>query len=313
MKATMATTGGKLLACLAGAALFTTGASAQQIFWTNHGGFGDAAVNQGSIWAMEVGGTASSLITGLNRPLGLAVTSDSIYFAEDGTPGNASRIARYDRSSGVITTLFDGFNNAQGLVLNDGTLRWTTFFDGLMSGAVAGGAHTAHGNAAGSPNLTGIDYHSGTNTVYYGQPNGDRGLYSWNGTDHTLVANGMVTNDWSFNDLVIDEIGGWLYYTDVDQNTIWRSGLDGSGAAALATDATAVHGLAMYGNDLYWVGRDHIGRVDPTALGGTSEILASGFSGTGFHIAVIPEPSTYALLFGLAMGAMVLVRRRLRK
>lgn len=323
MKPDLRKTSQALLPLLAGAAFLTTSASAQQIFWADDGGHGNPET--GSIWTMTVGGSGpTELYSGLNRPLGVAIDAANghLYWPEDGVNAGTSRIARANMDgSGGITNVFDeathGFTNAQAVALRGSTLYWTDFFGGVKTGQTNGTGYTTY--AAGAPNLTAIDIHDAGNHIFYGQPNGGtegRGLYRMNldGTGDQLVHAPMAEADWRFNTLAVDQATGQIYYGDTGENAIKRRDHDGSNVETITTDATAVFGITFFDDQIYWSGRGAgggiLGRVD-TAPGSTSEILAADLpTTTNFGLAVIPEPGTYALLFGLGIGALVLVRRR---
>lgn len=293
-----------LLALGLGAALSTTGAWAQ-VFWTDDAGHAASAVEAGSIWRMNLDGSnPTELISNLSRPIGIVVdeANGQIYWAEDGVSaaGEPSRIRRANLDGTGIEILFeetsDGFTNAQDIVLVGDTLYWTDFFQGVMSGNKDGtGSPTVLGGSP--PNYTAIGYDNASNHLFYGEPNNSIGLYRMapDGQNDQWVYSPMVALDWSFNTLAIDSEKGYIYYGDVNVNTIRRRDIDGTNEVVIATDATQVHGLKLVGDDLYWAGRPGvIGKVS-IEPGSTSEVLATGLpTTTVFGIAVIPGSEGFA-------------------
>ncbi len=298
-------------------AFLASGVSAQQIYWTNDAGHSDN-FEQGSIWTMSVGGTATEIISGLNRPIGVAVGNGTLYWAEDGVDADTSRIARSNLDGSGISTVFDGqttgFTNAQKIAVRGGTLYWSDFGAGIMSGGTDGTGFQVHGGLAGA--YTAIDIHDGGDHIFYGEPSGDIGLYRMDldGANDQLVHQPMAEANWRFNTLAVDQATGQIYYGDAGENAIKRRDHGGGNEVTIATDAMNVHGITMFDGEIYWAGRDGvIGRV-AAEPGSTSEILADDLpTDTMFGIAVIPEPSTYALIFGGVIGLLVMLRRRFRK
>lgn len=269
------------------AALMTTGLSAQ-IFWTNDKGFSEDAVEAGSIWRMELDGTKPrEIVGGLNRPIGVAVDAENgfIYWSEDGLGafGQPSRIRRAKLDGSESTILFDGsehgFVNAQMIILVGDTLYWTTFAGGVMSGNKDGsGTPVTLGGGAGSAiNYTAIGFDETGNHIYYGEPNGSRGLYRMNsnGEDDQLIHSPMAPLDWSFNVMAIDSQNGYIYFADMQDNSIRRRNLDGTNEQIIATDAASPYGLALAEDEIYWTGRGGtLGKVS-VEPGSTSTILAT--------------------------------------
>lgn len=304
-------TTGALVLAIASAACLASTASAQQIFWSNTGGFGNPG--GGSIWTLDLdgGGGAQQVVGGLHRPIGVAVHNGSLYWAEDGHDAATSRIARSNLDGSGVQTVFsgvsNGFTNAQKMVIDpSGQIYFSDYFLGVITGNTAGAGYQVIGGS--HDQYTSIDLNLGEGKIYYGDPtnNGMLNRMNLDGSVDEYVAGPLTAGNWEFNSHVIDQATGDLYYSDTAAHTITRLG-DGTVASGL----TSPFGIALLDDYLYWVGGGNLGRVGVDGL--NDEILATGLDGTAFGVAVIPEPGAYAVAFGLMAGLLVLVRRRMRK
>lgn len=266
---------------------------------------------------LDSGGGAQQLIGGLHRPLGVTVHDGQLYWAEDGHDANTSRIGRSNLDGSGVTTIFDGptqgFTNAQMIAINPNTnqIYWTDYFSGVIRGNTDGTGYQVLGG--GGDQFTAIDLHLGGDHVFYGDPTNNGMLHRMNldGTGDQLVAGPLAADNWRFNSLVVDEATGQIYFSDTGENNIKRVEHDGTGLTTIASDLTSPFGISLLDDQLYWVGGGNLGRVGIDGTG--AEILAPGIDPTAFGVTVIPEPGTYALLFGLGAGALILIRRRFRK
>lgn len=309
--------GGGALAATAALAIMAPAADAQQVFWASSGGFGNPG--GGAIFTTDLsgGGGVQQVVGGLHRPLGVTVHGGQLYWAEDGHDANTSRIARSNLDGSGVTTIFDGstsgFTNAQMIAINSGTnqIYWTDYFDGVIRGNIDGTGYQELGG--GGTQYTALDLHFGGGHVFYGDPTNNGVIHRMNldGTGDQQVAGPLTANNWDFNSLVVDQATGDLYFSDAGANSIKRLNHDGGAETTIASGLTAPFGIALHDGQIYWVGGSKLGRVGMD--GSNSEILASGISDTAFGVTVIPEPGTYALLFGIFALAAVAVRRRLRK
>lgn len=299
-----------ILLAATGAAFLAHSASAQQIFWANTGGFGNPG--GGSIWTLDVGaGTGpQQIVSGLHRPIGVTVYNGSLYWAEDGHDSATSRIGTSNLDGSSDRTVFSGvdhsFTNAQKLVIDStGQIFWTDYVLGVNTGNVNGTGYRVLGG--GGSAYTSIDLDRSTGQVYYGDPTNNGMLYRMNSDEtHENVAGPLTAGNWEFNSHVIDQVTGDLYYSDTAAHTINRLG-DGT---PVVSGLTSPFGIALLDDYFYWVGGGNLGRVGVDGL--NAEILASGIDGTAFGVTVIPEPGTYAAIFGLFAGLLVLIRRRFR-
>jgi hypothetical protein len=302
-----------LLLAVSGTCVFAASVSAQQIFWANTGGFGNPG--GGSIWTLDLGSGAGAqqLVGGLHRPIGLAVHGGNLYWAEDGHDAATSRIGRSTLTGGDVSTVFSGvansFENAQKLVIHPSTgqIYWTDYFQGVLTGHVSGSGYQVLGG--GASQYTSIDLHLGAGHIYYGDPtnNGMLRRMTLAGTGDEAVAGPLTTGNWEFNSHVLDQATGDIFYSNTATHSIHRLG----DASPFATDLTAPFGVAIHDGFIYWVGGGNLGRVGLDGAG--AAILASGIDGTAFGLTVIPEPSSYALLFASMAGLLILVRRKMRK
>lgn len=94
----------------------------------------------------KVGGTYVALASGQTSATGIAVDSNSVYWAD----GFSGEIRKVPIAGGTYVTLFSGQLNPHRIVIDGATLYWTSD-SGLYKGAISGGAPvTLYGSGAHS-------------------------------------------------------------------------------------------------------------------------------------------------------------------
>ncbi|MDQ6631252.1 MAG: hypothetical protein M3Y82_05790, partial [Verrucomicrobiota bacterium] len=98
--------GRTLLAAVCALALLTGRVDAQQIFWTETGGFNQ---NLGSVWTAAFDGSGKTAIaTNVTRPFGIGLDAARgyVYWAQDANGGQDSLIVRANLDGSNRTNLF---------------------------------------------------------------------------------------------------------------------------------------------------------------------------------------------------------------
>ena len=284
----------------------------REIFWSETGGFGGP--NLGSVYSAAFDGSGKvAIVTGLNRPIGLAldIKNGYIYWAEDGfgTTDN-SRIVRANFDGSNPTPLFigrkvggaaDEFTNAQILALDlvNKHVYWTDYFKGVVRGNLDGTGYTLLGGSnetAQAVQYTALALDTKNGHIYYGDPTQNGRLFRMNmdGGNKIEIARDLATDSWWFNDISLDVRHGYIYYTDAGTHQIKRMNMDGSDQTVLLTDpGLNPFGVALGPNEkMFWIGGTGM-RLGTANIDGVSDVnlnLASADTTTGFDIAAVYVP-----------------------
>lgn len=284
----------------------------REIFWSETGGFGGP--NLGSVYSAAFDGSDKvAIVTGLNRPIGLAldIKNGHIYWAEDGfgTTDN-SRIVRANFDGSNPTPLFigrkvggaaDEFSNAQILALDlvNKHVYWTDYFKGVVRGNLDGTGYTLLGGSnetAQAVQYTALALDTKNGHIYYGDPTQNGRLFRMNmdGGNKIEIARDLATDSWWFNDISLDVRHGHIYYTDAGTHQIKRMNMDGSDQTVLLTDpGLNPFGVALGPNQkMFWIGGTGM-RLGSANIDGVSDVnlnLASADTTTGFDIAAVYVP-----------------------
>ncbi len=291
----------KLLISVA-VALCSPSAFAQDIFWSETGGFSS---NLGAIYTAAFDGSGKTAIaTGLNRPIGVALDAagEHIYWAEDGFAMNTSRIVRADPDGSNQVILFseatDGFTNAQMIALDlaNGHAYWTDYFLGVIRGNLDGTGYTVLGGHPDADQFTALALDLANGHIYFGDPTQLGVLFrmDFNGENRIELVRALAADGWRFNSIALDVAGGHIYYTDAGTHEIKRMDLDGGNPVALLADPDLnPYGIALRADQkLFWVGGigQRLGAADVDGISNVDLQLVQLDSTTAFGIAVMPAP-----------------------
>jgi hypothetical protein len=219
-----------------------------QLFWTE--------LDLGEIQTARADGTGrATLVSGLNRPIGIQVDQENgyIYWAEDGALGQTGngRIARTDLDGGNVTTLFAavdgdiGLDNPQHIAIDPdgGMIYWADFTTGIYRGAIDGSGAVQPVYVANWERYTNVALDLVNNHVYFGHPQrGDLWRTDLNGDNFQWAATSL-TGNWGFNGLAVDPVAGKVYFPDTA--SVRSANLDGSQSTELATALGVPLGVAL--------------------------------------------------------------------
>lgn len=284
-----------------GALLLLAGSLPAQIF----------VVYSGGVASYNFDGTSANptLITGFNYPLSIAYSGGSLFVVDNGF----IRVGEYTTAGATITnTLLTPTNYPLAITVSgDGSHLYvaTTDFNS-QNGKIE--AYTSAGVAVNTSLITG---HTRVTTLVEG---GGNLFFANNGPINVFsTGGGLVSNDLipGLNAMAMAVSGSTLFVSD--GNSIGK--YTTSGATVNATFLTGfvdyITDLTVVGGQLYIMNRNQ-GTIGVYNLDGTTvnAALITGLPGgvQGFAIA-IPEPSTFAEIFGMMAlaGAMFHRRRRL--
>lgn len=307
------------LVCAVAALLWATTASAQLVFTYTYAdvvgatgtGYADPTHGAARRGSLEAAGVAlANYFTGYNVTVNFNVTSENV---NSGTLASAG--------SGISFSS-DGFykSNVQKLIqtntgTSDGTIHWNFFHNWDLDDDVAPGAFD-YKSTAMHEILHAMGFSSGINSAGQG-----------------LQQNASGTSDvwYDFDRFLTNNSGSFLVdSTGFNFNTSLQSTLTGGSANGVffsGANAMAAYGgrVPIYSPNPYEDGSSGSHTDDLTFTGGNQLMMnAATVAGPGVRTlsplelgvlqdlgySVIPEPSTYALIFGLAGLAVVVYRRR---
>lgn len=290
--------------------LFAASASAQ-VFWTN----------DTEIWSSDLSGGNQQMVydgTGLdNTIVDVAATSSHIYWTDKADSNSAGGIwrANHDGTGAEMYISNDGsLFSPQFLQVDqtNNTLYFSDWTEGIFSADLDTGANLANrGNPAA--NNSGIGLRSANELLSVAAGSGDTSVYSTDLTDDSVSTVGDYAGTNQSYGFAYDEAGDTAYISGFNTGDLYSVDMvTGDETLLIDGELTSPLGMAMNPENthLYIVGRGEGIYSYELATGD----LATAINGDShFGVAVIPEPSTYALIFGLGVGALLVVRRRLRK
>ncbi len=317
MKRTTILTGSAL--AVAASFLAFQSADAQNIFWNN---------SSNQIWTTDYsGGTPTQIFDGSGLDgdiVGLAATSTHLYWTDKNDTATGGGIWRSDHNGGGAIQLVqnDGsFLSPQFLAVDPASNRiyFTDWTLGIFSANLTTGGDI---NNIGNPGLTtdatgrntGIALVGPNQLISVAANSGDRNIYSTDIADgsHVTIGQYASTHHASYG-LAFHGDGNTAFNTTLNNADLSATDLGTLDSDVVGTGIGTALGVAINPEQthLYIVGRTD-GNIYSYNL--ATEQLDLFLTGTGAHfgIAAIPEPGTYALLFGLGVGAMVLIRRRMK-
>jgi hypothetical protein len=254
--------------------LIGTGTPGAHLYWTNFG----ASPNTGTIGEANVDGTGvTTIVSGQNGPLGVAVSASYIYWADR----NSGTVMQANLDGTGVTTLVTGQSFPDAVAVSASHIYWTNLtgsagaimqanLDGTAVTTLVAGLTGVGGVAVDASHIYWIDAIDGKVM----QANLD-------GTGVTTLVTGQNSPAW----LAVD--ASHLYWSDDGTpGTIMESNLDGTGVTTLDSSPDAPLGVAVDSNRVFWVDTD----IFSANLNGTNaHSLISGL-GFGFNdVAVGPH------------------------
>ena len=305
-------TNGWIFGMLLGASLLVVSIAQGQIYFTNE--FGTL---QG-VNSMDVDGSnASHIISTATRTRGIAldIPNNHMYWT-DWSLGTLSR-SNLDGTS--QTTLLTGLGNPQSvqLDLTNNKMYFTVQSVGIRSANLDGtGLSTV---AAVGLDPEGLALDVANSHIYYVQQDVQQvRRVDFAGTNDILL---YQDND-DLNDIGLDTASGKMYWTSGvnggSTGTIKRANLDGSTVETQLSGLGWTYGMALDVSNsfIYYAITDgstpansSINRVNFDGTGNTN-LITGGVAEGARELALVPEPSTYALIFGAAAIGLVLLRRK---
>ena len=279
----------------------------QFVFWTE-----DA---QGRVRTANSGGTGvTNIVSGLSTPRGLAldIPSSQVYFTEDGN----SDVRRININGTGNTLLVDnGGSNVRGMDIDlvNGKIYWVSFGDGII--------HQANLDGSGAVDLiTGRDVPADikvdlvNNHIYWGEVGSTNSIFRANldGTGITTVLGAVDVLTPNF--LSLDTTNDKIYWSTAGANSIRRADLAGTNVETVTTITGQTEGVSIHvATQTVYFGDSSNGIIHQVAAGGgTATNFITGL-GAIHELEVIPEPSTYALIFGGVVLGLTVFWRKFKK
>jgi len=256
--------------------LIGTGAPGAHLYWTNFGAF----PNTGTIGEANVDGTGvTTIVSGQNGPLGVAVGASYIYWADR----NNGTVMQANLDGTGVTTLVSGQSFPDAVAVSASHIYWTTL-TGSASGSIMQANLDGTGVTTLVAGLTGLGGVAvdGSHIYWIDAIDGTIMRANLDGTGVTTLVSSQNAPQW----VAVDSSS--IYWSDAGTTggTIMRANLDGTGVTTLVAGQNAPEGVAVDSNRVFWVDGD----IFAANLDGTNpHSLISGL-GFGFNdVAVGPQ------------------------
>jgi sugar lactone lactonase YvrE len=230
------------------------GGASRHVYWTN-------TTYPGSIGRADLDGqnVNQSFITGVSIPIGIAVDSSHIYWANF----NYSSIGRADRDGQNVNQSFiTGGANSAGVAIDGSHIYWANVNSGTIGRADLDGQNVNQRFITGAyfPMAVAVDgsHVYWANALQGGRENTTIGRADLDGQN---VNQSFITSPRPYA-LAVD--GSHIYWANGGGNAIGRADLDGQNVnESFITDASTPFGVAVDGSHIYWTNSDNtIGRAD---------------------------------------------------
>jgi DNA-binding beta-propeller fold protein YncE len=303
------------------AALLLSGsvARAVDIVWTNE------VTNTIQGFNADGSGLTTLVSTGLDAPRSIAYYNNALYFADFGHDAIKRADFNGDRTAVTgVTTLFSGLDTSgvSGIALDtvnnliyytrDNPLGVQAIWKANIDGT---GTPTFVFNDSSNPRGIALDV--AADKMYWLRSDVSEAVMraSLDGAGATT----LLATAGSPKNIALDIANSQLYYTNNEGSDslkgVFRLNFDGTGSTKLisipTTGFNAPTGIALdvAASKLY-ITDQGTGNILRTNLDGTGiEVLLTVGGTSPYGIAVIPEPSTYAFVFGLCAVLFTLLRR----
>lgn len=305
-------------ALAATAAFFSMPTADAQVFWTANGA---AEIRSANLDGSNPGTIIDR--TGLfnGNIVGVAATSSHVYWTvntDNVTEPSGAGIWRANHNGSNPTLIVPTANTGNQFLAIDesaGRLYFSDWTEGLFWAPLSGGAVNPISNPAASN--TGIVVAGPNQLLSIAAGGGDRNIYSTDiieGTSASLTNPYAAASNQSYG-LVISD-ANIAYTTTFNNGNLSSYNLGTDDTVQILPNGSIGQALGMAltldQSGLLIVGRT-TGNIFHYDIAGESLTTFIDGAGAHFGIAVVPEPSAYALIFGLAAGALLIVRRRFRK
>lgn len=259
-------------------------------------------------------GSPTTILSGLSTPRGVGVDSanSKVYYTEHGT-STLSRVNINGTGNEVVVSASGAGSRGLSLDLVNTEVYWVSFIADTISKADYSLALPTTGTAVLSsrdtPNDVVLDVAGGK--MYWGEAGSTQSIFRSNLDGNSVES--LVTSA-NPNFLAIDTLANKVYWTNSSANTVMRANLDGSNSETVYSVGLTVEGIAVDPHNQYiYYTESTNGTINRTGYNPTPGSAITLFSGLSapHEITLIPEPSTYALLFGGITLAAVLARRHM--
>ena len=243
-----------------------TGTGGGYLYWSNY--------QNGTINRANLDGTgATTLVTGQNYPVAMAVDSSHIYWA-DYFGGHTVSEANLNGTG--VTTLVSGANYAVGVAVDSSHVYWSYAIDpsGQNNSGTINEVPLAGGNATTllseqNPEQLAVD---GSHIYFVNYNTGTIDEANLDGTGVTTLVSGQT------DPIAVAVDSSHIYWANYN-GTINSAPLTGGTATTLVTGQSDPAAVAVYGGRLYWANLGN-GTIDEANLNGTGvTTLVSGQAG----------------------------------
>jgi streptogramin lyase len=286
LTATLTANGRKELAT-ASITLIGTGAARRHVYWTN-------STYPGTIGRADSDGQNAnqSFITGVSIPIGIAVNSTHIYWANF----NTSSIGRADRDGQNVNQSFiTGGANSSGVAIDGSHIYWANVNSGTIGRADLDGQNVNQNFITGLyfPNSVAVDgsHIYWANSLQGGRENTTIGRADLDGQN---VNQSFITSARPYGVVVDGSHIYWAnqpYWAYQPDDAIGRADLDGQNVnESFITGPSSPYGVAVDGSHVYWTNSNGtIGRADLDGQNVNQSFITGGSDAFAFGLAVDPE------------------------
>ena len=289
--------------------LFTTAHG--QIFEVNQNSASNNGIGTGTIGEYNLDGTTvnAALVSGLNVAEGLAMSGSNLYVTNYGS----GTIGKYTTAGATVNAAFvSGLSNPFGLAVSGGNLFVTNEGNGtigeynattgaVVNASLVSGLGRAYGILVSGSNMfvSSLGVSNNVETI---------GEYTTSGTTvNASLVSGLTLNAGNpalamlGSNLLIGNASGTIGEYDATTGTTVN--------ASLVSEPGGLYSFTVFGGNLFVTTSSNTIDVFTTSGAVVATALVSGLNDPQ-GILAIPEPSTYAALFGLATLGFAAYRRR---